>query len=259
MKKQTLNNKIIQMCTSLGWNFYLWQPVWLRKMTMPNFFHLRKFVQNTAKNVEEKKILDAGAGNRRFSSFFSKSIYHSTDIHDYNGIHDFTCNLESIPIADAYYDAILSTEVLEHVKNPSAVMAEFNRVLKKDGKLFLTVPLQARFHSIPHHYLNFTPSGIRLLCDQNGFEVESIVATGGAFHFLSNAIHITIQDIYLQQLKNHNVIKALVSSIVLILLHILMLPLLIVFHFIDAIDKEQYITNEYICVLRKRGENEISV
>jgi SAM-dependent methyltransferase len=46
----------------------------------------------------------------------------------------------SLPIADAQADAIIATDLLEHVTTPELLLREFWRALKVGGKLLVTVP-----------------------------------------------------------------------------------------------------------------------
>ena len=48
--------------------------------------------------------------------------------------------LESIPFADASFDAIGSHEVVEHVEDPAVVLREFHRVLKPGGICVIATP-----------------------------------------------------------------------------------------------------------------------
>ncbi|NIP26963.1 MAG: class I SAM-dependent methyltransferase, partial [Phycisphaerae bacterium] len=50
-------------------------------------------------------------------------------------------DLSSIPIQDNQYDMVICTQVLEHVPEPKAVLAELHRVLKLRGELWLSAPL----------------------------------------------------------------------------------------------------------------------
>ena len=74
------------------------------------------------------------------------------------------------PIDDASADFLLATETLEHVVDPPGFLAEAHRCLRPEGRLILTVPFAARWHYIPHDYWRFTPSSLRLLLEDAGFE-----------------------------------------------------------------------------------------
>ena len=76
---------------------------------------------------------------------------------------------ESFPLGDSGFDALFHTEVLEHVFETSAFLAECRRVLRPSGEMFFTVPFQARYHYIPHDYFRFTPAALTRLLGEAGF------------------------------------------------------------------------------------------
>ena len=47
---------------------------------------------------------------------------------------------EDLPFCDACFDAVICTEVLEHVADPRTVVGEVRRVIKPDGLAIFTVP-----------------------------------------------------------------------------------------------------------------------
>lgn len=61
---------------------------------------------------------------------------------------------EELPIEDETFDAILSFDVLEHVQDPSQVLAECRRVLKPRAQAFLVFP--GFFHPFEHHLSHVT-------------------------------------------------------------------------------------------------------
>lgn len=63
---------------------------------------------------------------------------------------EFVCGKGgNLPFRDGKFDAILSHDVFEHVQNLEQVLFECNRVLKKNGKLFVVFP--SYFNPIEHH------------------------------------------------------------------------------------------------------------
>lgn len=83
-----------------------------------------------------------------------------------------------LPIRTASVQTVLSTEVLEHVPNPRALVAEMGRVLEPGGKLLLTVPFIQPLHELPSDYYRFTPESLRCFVQEAGLEVESITPRG---------------------------------------------------------------------------------
>jgi SAM-dependent methyltransferase len=75
-------------------------------------------------------------------------------------------------------DVVLCTEVLEHVREPRALLAEAHAALRPGGRLLLTVPFAARWHFVPHDYWRFTPSSLKLLLEEAGFRNVVVRARG---------------------------------------------------------------------------------
>ena len=94
-------------------------------------------MRNAASKLKKgQKVLDAGAGPMPYRQMFNQCDYESTDFVDPYHILTFVCRLDKIPRKSNYYDALVSTEVLEHVEYPQKVVSEFHRVLKKGGNYF---------------------------------------------------------------------------------------------------------------------------
>ncbi|MFI5003482.1 MAG: class I SAM-dependent methyltransferase [Solirubrobacterales bacterium] len=85
------------------------------------------------------------------------------------------------PVADASVDLVLATETLEHVLEPPAFLAEARRVLRRRGRLVITVPFSARWHYIPYDYWRFTPSSLSSLLTEAGFPEVAVYARGNEF------------------------------------------------------------------------------
>jgi len=252
MKRKRFINIVFILLEYVGWNYYHWMPTFLRKIIQPNYKHILNFVILAAEETEGKLILDAGAGPCPYKKLFNKSIYESTDYNNHNNIHTFQSSLEEIPIEDARYDAILCSEVLEHVKSPQKAVAEFNRILKPTGKLYITVPLQARFHSAPYHYFNFTESGLRLILEEEGFQNIKIKPNGGMFHFIANNINVLPQELFLQQLRRKKIFLSLLILPVVLLVHVASVFLNPILYVLDCVDKDMYITTGYTCSCNKK-------
>jgi len=120
------------------------------------------------------RVLNAGAGNRDISALIDGELV-TQDIAE--GLHneriDILSPLDRIPVADGYFDGIICNAVLEHVENPEDVVAEFARVCRPGGVLYLTVPFLQPEHLDPADYQRYTADGLRGLVTRHHFEVVS--------------------------------------------------------------------------------------
>jgi SAM-dependent methyltransferase len=128
-------------------------------------------------------LLDVGAGDCQYKGIFTHVSYQSTDFeetdyHQFKEI-DYICSADNIPVSEKSYDAILCTEVLEHVPDPKSVLVEFNRVLKNNGHLFITTPFIQPIHEEPYDFFRYTSYAFKKLIEETGFEVVFITARGG--------------------------------------------------------------------------------
>jgi SAM-dependent methyltransferase len=86
-----------------------------------------------------------------------------------------------LPFADAAFDAAVLKDVLEHVSDPVALVAEVRRVLRPGALVFASSPDAQRWVWDDYtHRRPFTRKGMRLLFSDRGFEVlhvgyESVV------------------------------------------------------------------------------------
>lgn len=141
------------------------------------------------------RVLDVGAGSCPYRLLFAHCEYRAQDFtalegeqlrHGGYGQIDYVCDATAIPVADGSFDAILCTEMLEHVPDPVAVISECARLLRPGGRLILTAPLGSGIHQEPHHYYGgFTPYWYQRFLAQAGLQDIQVEANDGAFKFFS--------------------------------------------------------------------------
>ncbi len=82
-----------------------------------------------------------------------------------------------IPFPANSFDAVLMTEVLEHLIEDWVALQEVRRVLKEDGKLICSVPF---YHDDPaYHVRVHSPKSIQRLLDASGFNIDQFIYRGG--------------------------------------------------------------------------------
>lgn len=136
-------------------------------------------------------VLDVGCGEMPFRGFLpAGTTYQGLDVED---AAEFGMNRHPditffdggvIPYPANSWDAVLCTEVLEHVADPELLVAEMKRVLRPGGILLITVPFAARVHHAPHDYRRFTKFGLEKLL--SGFASVEIVERGNDYGVIAN-------------------------------------------------------------------------
>jgi ubiquinone/menaquinone biosynthesis C-methylase UbiE len=90
----------------------------------------------------------------------------------------FQASLTSMPLPDESFDAAVSGEVLEHLDDDRAAVAELFRVLKPGGLCFVTVPANPGLWSVEDewagHKRRYDREGLTLLFEQAGFIKEDL-------------------------------------------------------------------------------------
>ncbi|GIW86863.1 MAG: methyltransferase [Isosphaeraceae bacterium] len=92
---------------------------------------------------------------------------------------------ESIPLPDSHCDAVIATDVLEHLDDDRAALAEFRRVLKPGGHALITVPafsfLWSEHDVALMHRRRYVARQLATLAARTGFEPRYL---GYALSFL---------------------------------------------------------------------------
>ena len=88
--------------------------------------------------------------------------YVNIDLFAVPGV-DVAGNAENLPFASGVFQRVECDAVLEHVENPTEVMAEIERVLAPGGYVHLVVPFCHPFHAYPKDYRRFTLDGLKQL------------------------------------------------------------------------------------------------
>lgn len=160
-----------------------------------------RWIESTLKKIPaDLTLLDAGAGESQFKKFCSHLIYISQDFGQYNGDGDvglqtgnwdntkldIVSDITAIPLPDASVDAIMCTEVFEHIPDPIAAVKEFNRLLKPGGYLLVTAPFASLTHFAPYHFA----SGLSRFwyekhLPDNNFIIDELMLNGNYFEYIA--------------------------------------------------------------------------
>lgn len=134
--------------------------------------------------LENGLVLDAGCGTGHNMRFLAEGgDYIGVDVSEqalnfcqHNGHKTLVrANLDCLPFKDDSFDLVFALDVIEHTQNPWSVIRQLRRVLKKDGRIIITVPA-CRFLFSPHdealsHLRRYDPKDIRALLKEADFDV----------------------------------------------------------------------------------------
>jgi SAM-dependent methyltransferase len=162
------------------------------------------WIEETLKKIPSgSRILDAGAGECQFKKFCSHLEYTSQDFAQYTGEGsvglqtgtwdnsriDIVSDITRIPVDGGTFDAVMCTEVFEHVPDPVAALNELYRVLKPGGLLLITAPFASLTHFAPYHFATgFNRFFYEHHFNRLGLEIIDLQMNGNYFEFVAQEL-----------------------------------------------------------------------
>ncbi|HXV14419.1 MAG TPA: class I SAM-dependent methyltransferase [Candidatus Krumholzibacteria bacterium] len=135
-------------------------------------------------------VYDVGCGTKPFApALASLGVVHVGVDMD-NGFYgedavDIIGVADALPLRAGVADAVLSSQVIEHLPDPEVAMREAHRVLKPGGLLFISFPLLFPLHAAPYDFFRYTEHGFQAMCRRGGFEIVEVHEMGGFWYMLS--------------------------------------------------------------------------
>jgi len=122
---------------------------------------------------EHGRVLDFGCADQPYRHLVPGSAeYVGADLRG-NELASVEISADgTIPVADASFDAVLSTQVLEHVQEPRVYLSECLRALRPGGRLLLSTHGMMIYHPDPDDYWRWTGAGLRRAVEDAGLVVE---------------------------------------------------------------------------------------
>lgn len=134
----------------------------------------RKIMHNLpSKQID--RMLDAGCGTGIYSfsvkdkanmiaaiDISKEKIMHAKKISSFKNIDFQTGDICNLKFSRGFFNLIICSDVLEHIKNDRKALSELSRVLKKDGILLLTLPFDSENNRKTYRKFNHERAGYTL-------------------------------------------------------------------------------------------------
>ncbi len=252
------------------WPLSRMSPSFVRKFKNSKVFNFNRvnrtrWVESEARTLPSgTKLLDLGAGSCPYRNFFKHCEYLTQDsgslapgqLRDREGYGkiDYICDATAIPAPKESFDAVLCTEVLEHVPEPIRVLQEIARVIKPGGRLMLSAPLGSGLHQEPYHfYGGYTPYWYKKFLAEAGFADIKVSANGGFFlHFAQEGLRF-VRMVAPKQISGSVMTRVLCFGIWVVSLPMLGVLLPYTCYFLDRLDREKKFTIGYHVSAIKSG------
>ncbi len=108
-------------------------------------------IEKIAMGVKNAKILDIGCGDGEYTSLFCKNGNEVIGLDlknyvkpEYKKFEFVKGNAKDLPFPNESFDLVISFDVIEHVEDDEAFLAEAYRVVKKRGRILLETPNRER-------------------------------------------------------------------------------------------------------------------
>lgn len=121
------------------------------------------------------RVLDVGCGRKPYRHLVPAGEYVGLELDtpELRGLAaaDLYYSGGRFPVPDASFDAVICSQVLEHIFTPEDFLGEIHRVLRPGGSLLLTTPFVWDEHSQPYDFGRYSSFGLAHLLEKSAFEV----------------------------------------------------------------------------------------
>ena len=144
-----------------------------------------KGIYKQLKYLKNKKILDAGCREGYIGSLFledNKVTFVDIEEKHLKNIkkhkNAIITKTDKLPFKRNYFDVIICSDVLEHIKEDKKVIKNLLDILKKDGILVLTNPAYSRYYGehdrLIGHYRRYDKKDYLNIAKENALEIVKI-------------------------------------------------------------------------------------
>lgn len=147
---------------------------YLRNRSVTGLLYRRCWLYRRLARHLSGRVLDVGCG---IGDFLAYTGAVGVDVNAYavdwcrrRGLDARVMTENNLPFADGSFDSVVLDNVLEHLSDPSHLLAEIERVLTQGGYVLVGVPGLLGYTCDSDHKMFYDESGLREVMENSGFE-----------------------------------------------------------------------------------------
>jgi SAM-dependent methyltransferase len=162
---------------------------------------MASFYQEAIEQYAVGRLVDLGCGKAPLYGMYQNKTDSVVRVDWEQSLHgsefvDHKMDLNgALEFSDESFDTVLSTDVLEHIREPMRFWSEMARICKVGGHVILGTPFLYWIHEHPYDYARYTKYNLIYECERHGLKVISIKEYGGAPE--------VIFDLLIKTMRNH--------------------------------------------------------
>ena len=167
------------------------------------------------------RLIDLGCGTKPYQALFAPYVdsHFGVDFGATADLHygeatkaDLLVDGAATNLPGGSFETLLCTQVLEHVFDTEAFIAECHRLLAEGGTGIFTIPFVWQCHAEPNDFYRFTRYSLQKLFERRGFRVVELRPIGGAYAAL---IQTRIISLHCREIKNlpYRIVRKLLNAI----------------------------------------------
>lgn len=163
-------------------------------------------------------VYDIGCGQKPFASFLEGKVRKHIGVDLADGFYqpdqvDLIGTAYDVPAPDGTADAVILSQVIEHLESPLLAMQEAHRLLKPGGLVFLSFPFLYPQHAPPRDYLRFTEFYLANKIAGDRFVIVDSLKLGGYWYLMGMYAAMYLKEVDRGALKLTGLVK--VASMVI--------------------------------------------
>jgi len=177
-KKQKIDFKKYKLRGAYHWEQVSRNPMKRNPFVVSRYENVLKLLENEL-DIRNKKILDLGCGDGVLTNYLntkkskaygidysSEAINFAKEKTASKNINFIQGSAYELPFSDNYFDAIVSSDVIEHLDNVDKYLEEIKRVLKYDGIVVISTPIKFTEYPLDKmHVIEWFPDEFKAVID----------------------------------------------------------------------------------------------